>query len=76
MVQSLPLGNTPVAVPGFGAMGLSSAMGTALDAQQAEPVLQKALDLGYVHWDTAVCLLPSRNSTATDISAGGVRGGP
>lgn len=35
-------------------MGLSSAMGTALDYDQAEPVLLKAVELGCTFWDTAV----------------------
>lgn len=54
MVESLPFSNTVAAVPGFGAMGLSSAMGSNLSAEEAEPVLQKAIELGCTFWDTAV----------------------
>lgn len=54
MAASLPFGSTEVPVPGFGAMGLSSAMGSNLSLQEAEPVLQKAIDLGCTFWDTAV----------------------
>ena len=53
MVQTLPFGNVQVPIPGFGAMGLSSSMGTKLNSEQAEPVLQKAVDLGCTFWDTA-----------------------
>lgn len=54
MVKTLPFAKTQVQVPGFGAMGLSSAMGTAMNYEQAEPVLLKALELGCTFWDTAV----------------------
>lgn len=54
MVQNLPFATLQVPVPGFGAMGLSSGMGTALNYDQAEPVLLKALELGCTFWDTAV----------------------
>lgn len=54
MVNSLPFGGQQVPVPGFGAMGLNSAMGTDLDLEQAEPVLLKAVKLGCTFWDTAV----------------------
>lgn len=54
MAGSLPFGSTEVPVPGFGAMGLSAAMGSNLSFEEAEPVLQKAIDLGCTFWDTAV----------------------
>ncbi|KFY98578.1 hypothetical protein V500_01598 [Pseudogymnoascus sp. VKM F-4518 (FW-2643)] len=54
MAKSLPFGDTQVPIPGFGAMGLNSAMGTNLSREQAEPVLQKAIELGCTFWDTAV----------------------
>ncbi|KAK5312515.1 hypothetical protein LTR93_011314 [Exophiala xenobiotica] len=54
MVQTLPIGSIQVPVPGFGAMGISSAMGAALNYEQAEPVLLRALELGCTFWDTAV----------------------
>lgn len=54
MVQSLPFGGQKVAVPGFGAMGLSAGMGSNLQLDQAEPVLLKAVELGCTFWDTAV----------------------
>jgi aryl-alcohol dehydrogenase-like predicted oxidoreductase len=54
MVQTLPFASVHVSVPGFGAMGLSSAMGSNLSYDQAEPVLLKAMELGCTFWDTAV----------------------
>lgn len=54
MVKTLPFASTQVPVPGYGAMGLSSAMGTNLSYEQAEPVLLKAVELGCTFWDTAV----------------------
>jgi hypothetical protein len=46
MVKTLPFGDQQVPVPGFGAVGLKSAMGTDLDLAQSEPVLLKAIELG------------------------------
>lgn len=54
MVVTLPFGNSQVASPGFGAMGLSAAMGSNLSYEEAEPVLLKAIELGCTFWDTAV----------------------
>lgn len=54
MTNSLPFGRQQVPTPGFGAMGLSSAMGSDLSLEQAEPVLLKAIELGCTFWDTAV----------------------
>lgn len=54
MTQTLPFGDTEVPVPGFGAMGLSSAMGSNFNYEQSEPVFQKAVELGCTFWDTAV----------------------
>ncbi|KAJ4286539.1 hypothetical protein N0V90_013239 [Kalmusia sp. IMI 367209] len=54
MVKSLPFGDEHVRIPGFGAMGLNSAMGTDFDLEQSEPVLLKAVELGCTFWDTAV----------------------
>lgn len=54
MAGSLPFGSIEVPVPGFGAMGLSAAMGSNLSLEEAEPVLQKAIELGCTFWDTAV----------------------
>lgn len=54
MAKSLPFSDIQVPIPGFGAMGLSSLMGSNLDLEQAEPVLQKAIELGCTFWDTAV----------------------
>lgn len=54
MVKTLPFGDLQVPVPGFGAMGLNSAMGTDLNLEQSEPVLLKAIELGCTFWDTAV----------------------
>lgn len=54
MIKTLFLGGQEVSVPGFGAMGLNSAMGTDFNFEQSEPVLSKALELGCTFWDTAV----------------------
>lgn len=54
MVNTLPFGDKQIPVPGFGAMGLNSAMGNDLELEQAEPVLLKAVELGCTFWDTAV----------------------
>ncbi|KAE9573678.1 hypothetical protein CGMCC3_g10351 [Colletotrichum fructicola] len=51
---TLPFSDIQVQVPGFGAMGLSSAMGNDLSYDQAEPVLLKAVERGCIFWDTAV----------------------
>ncbi|KAL5867818.1 hypothetical protein ACKVWC_011433 [Pyricularia oryzae] len=40
-----------VPVPGFGAMGISFALGNNLSYDEAEPVLLKALELGCTFWD-------------------------
>jgi aryl-alcohol dehydrogenase-like predicted oxidoreductase len=54
MVKTLPFGDIQVPSPGFGAMGLSSGLGTNLSLDEAEPVLLKAIELGCTFWDTAV----------------------
>ncbi|KAL5326529.1 hypothetical protein ACEPPN_004215 [Leptodophora sp. 'Broadleaf-Isolate-01'] len=54
MAKTLDFGRIKVQVPGFGAMGLSSAMGTNFNLEEAEPVLTKAIELGCTFWDTAV----------------------
>jgi aryl-alcohol dehydrogenase-like predicted oxidoreductase len=54
MVKTLPFADLQVPVPGFGAMGLNSSMGTDFNYEQSEPVLLKALELGCTFWDTAV----------------------
>lgn len=54
MVQTLPFRDIQIAVPGFGAMGITLAYGTKLNSEEAEPVLQTAVDLGCTFWDTAV----------------------
>ena len=54
MVKTLPFGQQEVPVPGYGAMGLNSAMGSDLNYEQAEPVLLRAVELGCTFWDTAV----------------------
>ncbi|KAJ5371490.1 aldo/keto reductase [Penicillium cataractarum] len=61
MVKTLPFGDQQVPVPGFGAMGLNSAMGTDLDLVQSEPVLLKAIELGCTFWDTAVAYKAGEN---------------
>lgn len=55
MVKTLPfIDGLEVPVPGFGAMGISFALGNNLSYEEAEPVLLKALELGCTFWDTAV----------------------
>lgn len=54
MVQTIPFVDIQVPSPGFGAMGLSFGMGNNLSAEEAEPVLLKAIELGCTFWDTAV----------------------
>ena len=54
MFKTLPFGSIGVSVPGFGAMGLSFALGRKLNLADAEPVLLKAISLGCTFWDTAV----------------------
>lgn len=58
MVKSLHFADgVEVPVPGFGAMGISFALGNNLSYEEAEPVLLKALELGCTFWDTAVGLI-------------------
>ncbi|KAH7145983.1 hypothetical protein EDB81DRAFT_793973 [Dactylonectria macrodidyma] len=40
MVKTLPFADIEVNTPGFGAMGISSGMGTNLSLEEAEPVLR------------------------------------
>lgn len=55
MVKSMRFADgVEVPVPGFGAMGISFALGNNLSYEEAEPVLLKALELGCTFWDTAV----------------------
>ncbi|KAF9695723.1 hypothetical protein EKO04_006325 [Ascochyta lentis] len=54
MVKTLQFQDLQIPSPGFGAMGLSSAMGTKMSPEEAEPVLLKAIELGCTFWDTAV----------------------
>jgi hypothetical protein len=54
MVKTLRFQDQNVEVPGFGAMGISFALGNDLSYEEAEPVLLKALELGCTFWDTAV----------------------
>lgn len=54
MVKTLKFKDQEVPVPGFGAMGISFALGRSLSYEEAEPVLLKALELGCTFWDTAV----------------------
>ncbi|KAF4258360.1 hypothetical protein KXW98_004367 [Aspergillus fumigatus] len=61
MAKTLPFGDQQVPVPGFGAMGLNSAMGTDLNLEQSEPVLLKAIELGCTFWDTAVAYKDGEN---------------
>jgi hypothetical protein len=61
MIKSLPFGDNQVPIPGFGAMGLNAMMGTNLSYEEAEPVLEKAIELGSTFWDTAVVYAAGAN---------------
>ncbi|KAL4961662.1 putative aldo-keto reductase (AKR13) [Aspergillus stella-maris] len=61
MVKTLQFGDQQVPVPGFGAMGLNSAMGTDFNYEQSEPILLKAMELGCTFWDTAVAYKQGEN---------------
>ncbi|RDW93835.1 uncharacterized protein DSM5745_01157 [Aspergillus mulundensis] len=61
MVKTLQFADQQVPVPGFGAMGLNSAMGTDFDYEQSEPILLKAMELGCTFWDTAVAYKQGEN---------------
>jgi len=54
ITKTLCFRDQEVPVPGFGAMGISFAMGNNLSYEEAEPILLKALELGCTFWDTAV----------------------
>ncbi|KFY98439.1 hypothetical protein V498_01467 [Pseudogymnoascus sp. VKM F-4517 (FW-2822)] len=54
MVKTITFGDIQIPSPGFGAMGLSFGLGNNLSAEEAEPVLLKAIELGCTFWDTAV----------------------
>lgn len=55
MVKTIPFAKgVDVPVPGFGAMGISFALGNNLSYEEAEPVLLRALEMGCTFWDTAV----------------------
>jgi hypothetical protein len=67
MIKTLRLGDVDVPVPGFGAMGISFALGNNLSYEEAEPVLLRAIELGCTFWDTAVYLNNcSWNAWSTD----------
>jgi aryl-alcohol dehydrogenase-like predicted oxidoreductase len=52
-MQTRALGPFRVAPIGFGCMSLSHAYGTPPPPEDAAPILLKALDLGYTHFDSA-----------------------
>ena len=52
-MKTRPIGGTPVAQIGLGCMPLSHAYGTPPSAREARNVLDRALDLGVTHFDTA-----------------------
>ncbi|GLB02474.1 hypothetical protein AtubIFM57258_003825 [Aspergillus tubingensis] len=61
MVATLPFGDLQVPVPGYGAMGLNSSLGTDFNYEQSEPILLKAIELGCTFWDTAVAYKNGEN---------------
>ncbi|OKL55525.1 hypothetical protein UA08_09216 [Talaromyces atroroseus] len=61
MSTTLPFGDLQVPIPGYGAMGLNSSMGTDFNYEQSEPVLLKAIELGCTFWDTAVAYKNGEN---------------
>jgi aryl-alcohol dehydrogenase-like predicted oxidoreductase len=54
MFKTFQFQDIQVQFPGFGAMGLSHALGSNMSLEEAEPVLLKAIELGCTFWDTAV----------------------
>jgi aryl-alcohol dehydrogenase-like predicted oxidoreductase len=68
MVRSLRFADgVEVPVPGFGAMGISFALGNSLSYEEAEPVLLKALELGCTFWDTAVGLISNAQRQTSSL---------
>lgn len=65
MTKTLRFQDVRIPVPGFGAMGISFALGKNLSYEEAEPVLLKALELGCTFWDTAVRVCCHYNFTFT-----------
>lgn len=63
MAKTFQFQDIQVPFPGFGAMGLSHALGTNLSYEQAEPILLKAIELGCTFWDTAVVYGAGVNET-------------
>lgn len=63
MVKTIKFKDQDVPVPGFGAMGISFALGRSLSYEEAEPILLRALEIGCTFWDTAV----GRNPTADKL---------
>ncbi|KAH7209952.1 NADP-dependent oxidoreductase domain-containing protein [Fusarium oxysporum] len=61
MVRSMRFRDLQVPTPGFGAMGISFALGNDLSYDEAEPVLLEALEQGCTFWDTAVSYGPGKN---------------
>ncbi|KAF4336582.1 aldo keto reductase [Fusarium beomiforme] len=61
MVKTMRFRELEVPTPGFGAMGISFALGNDLSYEEAEPVLLKALEQGCTFWDTAVSYGPGKN---------------
>lgn len=52
--------NLEVSAIGLGCMGFTHAYGTAMDERQAAKVLAKAVDMGYLFFDTAECYTGNR----------------
>lgn len=52
-MKSRKLGDITVSAIGVGCMGMSHAMGAAMDADEAAYVLREAVELGYTFFDTA-----------------------
>jgi len=67
MIKTIRFQDVEVPVPGFGAMGISFALGNNLSYEEAEPVLLKALELGCTFWDTAVRVGCRCDRTSTDL---------
>ncbi|CAN8103194.1 unnamed protein product [Discula destructiva] len=61
MVKTVPFADIQVPAPGYGAMGLNTGLGYNLTADEAEPVLLKAIELGCTFWDTAVIYAAGMN---------------
>ena len=70
MTQMRRLGEVPVSAVGLGCMNLSHAYGTPPDGETAAVLLNRALDAGYTHLDTAALYGFGANETLLGTAIG------